>query len=159
MSSPKSARHLKDPLSLKEMKFLEIYFLGGLNMDQAMISAGYVGYHPKSLYRLGRKIVEKFENQAGDHRKIFRAIGAGEVTIIRGLLEIAQDPKVSAAVRLRAWSTLASCMGLKSEIVEPFQGFSIIISGEDDDEALGSQVGPGSDAKPRIPPKPMQITR
>lgn len=159
MSSPKSARHLKDPLSLKEMKFLEIYFLGGLNMDQAMISAGYVGYHPKSLYRLGRKIVEKFENQAGDHRKIFRAIGAGEVTIIRGLLEIAQDPKVTAAVRLRAWSTLASCMGLKSEIVESFQGVTINIMGEDDAEALRIEGRPASDAKPQTPPQRIQITK
>ena len=72
------------------MKFLEIYLLGELNVDEAMISAGYVGYHPKSLYRLGRKIVEKFENQGGDHRKIARAIGAGEVTILRGLLELAK---------------------------------------------------------------------
>jgi len=154
-----SARRLKDQLTIKELKFLEIYFLEGLNMDQAMISAGYVGYHPKSLYRLGRKLVEKFENQAGDRRNIFRAIGAGEVTIIRGLLEIAQDPKVTAAVRLRAWSTLASCLGLKSKKVNHIKVLSLIYIGPLSPRPGVSRQGPAQMPSPpsqqfRLPDNP-----
>ncbi len=154
-----SARNLKDQLTVKELKFLEIYLQGDLNVDEAMIAAGYTGYHPKSLYRLGRKIVEKFESQGIDRRKIARKIGAGEVTILQGLLGIAQDTKVPPGVRCRAWADLASILGLKGEITESFQGVSIIIQGEDDDPPLDIEAGPGSDAKPPIPPKPLQITR
>ena len=73
-----SKSDLKAKMTQRELKFLEIYLTGKHNIDKAMILAGFEGYHPNSLYRLGRKIVQKYEHQAGDHRKIFRAIGAGE---------------------------------------------------------------------------------
>ncbi len=140
-----SACNFKDQLTAKEMKFLEIYLLGELNVDEAMISAGYVGYHPKSLYRLGRKIVEKFENQGGDHRKIARAIGAGEVTILRGLLELAKGAR-SEQVRCRAWQALASCVGLKADIPESHQQVSVIIYNKEEAQKLDLDGGaaPGS---------------
>jgi hypothetical protein len=99
---------LKDQLNLKEQRFIELYLTGDLTVDKAMESVGYVGYHKKSLYRLGRKIVEKYEWSTGDHRKIFRAIGAGEVAIAQGLLNLAQNAK-SEMVRLNAWATIAKC--------------------------------------------------
>src|SRR5208337_1157845 len=120
---------IKNQLTLKELKFLEFYLSGEHTIEKSMIAAGYIGFHQKSLYRIGRKIVEKYESQAGDHRKIARAIGAGEVTILRGLLEIAQDTKVTAGVRCKAWEALASCLGLKAEVVESFAGMAIVIRG------------------------------
>lgn len=152
-----SAKDFKSLLTLKELKFLEIYLLGDMNLDQAMISAGYEGYHQKSLYRLGRKIVEKYESRAGDHRKIFRAIGAGEVAVARGLLSIAQDEKNPADVRRKAWADLASCMGLKGEVIESYQGISIIIKGEDDEPGAGQ----GLQTVKALPPpvKPRQVVK
>jgi hypothetical protein len=120
------SRNLKDQLTAKELKFIENYLLGDLNVDEAMIAAGYTGYHPKSLYRWGRKIVEKYETQATDRRQIARAIGAGEVTIFQGLLELAKGAR-SEQVRCRAYDTLASILGLKGELTESYQGVSITI--------------------------------
>src|SRR5208337_4273603 len=155
-----SARNLKDPLTVKELKFLEIYLSGDLNVDEAMISAGYVGDHPKSLYRLGRKIVEKFESQGADHRKIARAIGAGEVTILQGLLELAKGAR-SEQVRCRAFEALASYLGLKGEIPESFQGVTLMVYSQEEAKRLGIETGPGSGAKPQTQPQPqrIQITR
>jgi hypothetical protein len=92
-----------------------------------MILAGFEGYHPNSLYRLGRKIVQKYEHQAGDHRKIFRAVGAGETAIAMGLLYLAQNVK-SEAVKLNAWATLAKCLGHTKEVVEGVEGIQIVIN-------------------------------
>jgi hypothetical protein len=36
-----SAHNLKDQLTVKELKFIEIYLLGDLNEDEAMIAADY----------------------------------------------------------------------------------------------------------------------
>ncbi len=110
------------------------------------------------MYRLGRKIVEKFENQGGDHRKIARAIGAGEVTILRGLLKLAKGAR-SEQVQCRAWEVLATYLGFKEEIAELLHGVSIIIRGMDDAKALGSEEGPASDAKPRTPPPRIQLSK
>ena len=88
-----SKSDLKANMTQRELKFLEIYLTGKHNIDKAMILAGYEGYHPNSLYRLGRKIVQKYEQQAGDHRKIFRAIGAGEIAVAQGLLNLARTPR------------------------------------------------------------------
>ncbi len=145
----KSARSLKSELTLKELKFLEIYLTGGVSIDKAMISAGYGNYSEDGRYYIAKKIKEKYETRTGDHRKIFRALGAGEVRICRGLLSIAEDKKNPADVRRKAWADLASCMGLKSEVVESFQGVSIIIRGENDGD-----LPPGSQGKPLALPAP-----
>ncbi len=155
----KSARSLKSELTLKELKFLEIYLTGGVSIDKAMISAGYGNYSEDGRYYIAKKIKEKYETRTGDHRKIFRAIGAGELAVARGLLEIAQTAS-SADVRRKAWADIASCMGLKSEVVESFQGVSIIIRGENDGD-----LPPGSQGKPLAlpalpaPPKVTQIIK
>jgi hypothetical protein len=81
---------LKNQLKAKELKFLENYIIGGLTIEKAMLEAGYIGYHQKSLYRTGRKIVEKYEQQAPDHRRIFRFVGIGELQVAKGILELCQ---------------------------------------------------------------------
>jgi len=125
--TPKEKFDLKGQLSLKEQRFIELYLTGDLTVDKAMESAGYAGYHPNSLYRLARKIVQKYEHQAGDHRKIFRAIGAGELAIAMGLLNLAKHAK-SEMVKLNAWATIAKCLGLTREVVESAEGIQIIIN-------------------------------
>src|SRR5208337_3728069 len=105
---------------------------------------------------LARKIVVKYERQAQDHREILRALGDGEVAIARGLLSIAEDKGNPADVRRKAWADLASCLGLKSEVIESFQGMAIIIRGDDDEPGQ-----PGQPTQKALPPpvRPTQIIK
>lgn len=119
---------LKAQLTVKELKFIELYLVGDHNVETAMESAGYTGYHPHSLYRLGRRIVQKYESQAGDHRKIMRAMGYGESKIIEMLIDSAQNAK-SDMVKLNARVALAKCLGLNNDVVQTHLGVNIIITG------------------------------
>ena len=119
--------------------------------------AGYTGYHQRWVYYLAAKIIQKYESRAEDHRKIARAIGAGEVTVLQGLLTLAQTARAEA-VRCRAWESLASCLGLKSEPVELFVGVSINIMGQDQARALGL-MPPETESKPVLLPPAIQITK
>lgn len=157
----KSATRLKDQITEKELKFLEIYLKGGHNIEEAAILAGYEGYSQRHLYRIGQKIVEKYESQVEDHRIILRAMGAGEVEIINGLLKLARKAK-SEMVRLNAWSQLSKILGLTKEQLEGAGGLTIVFEGPSE-----AQPSPGA---PPLPPsqgeikvvqskKPMMITK
>jgi hypothetical protein len=152
---------LKGQLTLKEQRFIELYLTGNLTVDKAMESAGYEGYHKKSLYRLGRKIVEKYESQAGEHRKIFRALGAGEVAVAQGLLKLATTAR-SEMVRLNAWVTIAKCMGLQKEVLDVQTGINIIIRSRS--QAPPEPIPGGGrpalihQAEPKAQPKMVSIT-
>lgn len=150
---------LKEQLTLKELKFIEFYLTGDLTIDKAMESAGYVGYHVKSLYRLGRRIVEKYESQAGDHRKIMRARGYGEVKIIELLIDSAEFAK-SEMVKLNARIALAKCLGLNQDVVQSHVGVNIIITGRSQRPPEPVEGG-GRPAQIHAvqPPKPRQITK
>lgn len=156
--------NLKDKLTEKELRFLEIYMSGRYTIDKAMIAAGYTGYNLKYLYRLSRKIVEKYESQADDHRKIFRAMGAGELAVVEGLLKLARTAK-SEMVKLNAWSMIAKCLGLTKEIIEGAGGVTIIFEGSDQaqEQALpGAPPLPPSQGEIKVLPtstKPMMITK
>ncbi len=154
MEEVSSARDLKSQMTVKELNFIQILVTQAVREIDAIKAAGYESKNEKYLYFLARKIIEKYESQAADHRKIFRALGAGEVRICRGLLSIAEDKKNPADVRRKAWADLASCMGLKSEVVESFQGVSIIIRGENDGD-----LPPGSQGKPLALPAPPKVTQ
>jgi hypothetical protein len=117
----------KTKMSDKELRFIYFYMAGGISIEQSMILAGYEGYHPKSLSRLGKMIVTKHECQVGDHRKIFRAVGAGETAIAMGLLNLAQNAQ-SEMVRHNAWNSLAKCLGLSKEVLDAAEGISIVIN-------------------------------
>ena len=151
---------MKSKITLKELKFIEIYLVGGIKEIDAIKLAGYESKSDSYLYQVARKIIEKYESQAGDHRKIFRAIGAGEVAVAQGLLEIAQGP-YPADVRRKAWADIASCLGLKSEQVESFQGMSINIRGMTPAEQGIVIEADGQPSKPALPPpfKPSQVTK
>ena len=119
---------LKDKMTLPELQFISNFLVSGMKRKDALISAGYQFNSESTYTKAGKRIIEKYESQAGDHRKIFRAVGAGEVAVAQGLLEIAQGP-YPADVRRKAWADIASCLGLKSEVIESFQGMSINIRG------------------------------
>jgi hypothetical protein len=137
--APTEGFSLKGQLTLKEQRFMELYLIGDLTVDKVMESAGYVGHHPNSLYRLGRKIVQKHESQAAGHREIFRSIGAGEIAVAQGLLKLATTAR-SEMVRLNAWATIAKCMGLQRETVDTATGISIVIN---TGQQAATEPGPG----------------
>lgn len=158
---PKEKFDLKGQLNLKEQRFIELYLTGDLTVDKAMESVGYVGYHPNSLYRLGRKIVQKYEHQAGDHRKIMRALGWGEVRVIQSLIEAATGFN-SETVRLNARIALAKCLGIQKEIMEQAEGIQIVIN----QGGLAPQSQPGqhrpaqvNQDQPPTLPAPLSITK
>jgi hypothetical protein len=136
----RSATSIKNQLTLKELKFIELYMLGNYTQVNALKLAGYAGYNEKYLELLARKIIGKFESQADDHRKLFRALGAGETFIVKGLLSLAKNAK-SEMVRLRAYESLSKCMGLTKEQIEGAGGVTIIF------EAADRPAG-----APRVPP-------
>ena len=123
-----------------ELKFVELHLIGGITIDKAMIAVGYGKYTQASRWRIAQKILVKYECSVGDHRKIMRALGWGEVRVIQSLIEAATGFK-SEQVRLNARLGLAKCLGIQKEVLEAVEGISIIINqgcapaGEDDQPA------------------------
>lgn len=149
---------LSGQLTMMELRFIEFYLTGELTVDKAMESAGYKGYHKKSLYRLSRKIVEKYESSAGDHRKIMRAMGYGETKAIAMLIDSAENAK-SEMVRLTARITLAKCLGLHQDVVAANQGIQIIIKGRGEGSAGGARPALVNQDQPRALPATLSITK
>lgn len=154
----------KAQLTVREMQFIELYLTGGYTIETSLKSVGYMGYHTNSLYRIGRKIVQKYEHRAGDHRKIMLAMGYGETKVLQLLIDSAENAK-SEMVKLNARAILAKCLGMTKEQVEGVQGVQIVIVWAD-----GSPAGiePGGRAEwpaqvhqdqPRALPAPLSITR
>ena len=146
--------NLKEVITDKEYLFLNSYLSGGITIDEAMIQAGYGNYHEKYRYQLSRKIIEKYESQADDHRKIARAMGAGEVTIVEGLLKLARTAK-GEMVRLNAWSQLSKILGLTKEQLDGAGGVTIIFEGAGAPGATASL--PGAPGAPPLPPSQGEI--
>ena len=117
----------KTKLSDKELRFIYFYMAGKITIEQAMIFAGYEGYGETYLEQLGQRIIARHECQVGDHRKIFRACGAGETAIAMGLLTLAREAN-SEMVRHNAWNSLAKCLGLSKEVLEGVEGIQIVIN-------------------------------
>ena len=117
---------LKDQLTMKEVKFIELHLTGSMTIEKAMIAAGYEEYSQNHRYFLAKKIIEKYESLADDHRKIMRAMGYGESKIIELLIDSAEKAS-SEMVKLQARIALARCLGLQKEVVEVQHGMNIII--------------------------------
>ena len=153
---------LKTVITTKEYSFLSNYLSGGVTVIEAMNQAGYIGYNESYLYRLGKKIVEKYESQADDHRIILRAMGAGEVEVINGLLSLARGAK-GEMVRLNAWSQLSKILGLTKEQLEGAGGVTIIFEGPGSTASLpGAPPLPPSQGEIKVVPastKPIMITK
>ncbi len=153
-----SARDLKQELTEKELKFIECHLIHRMNRQDAMIAAGYGGFHPRTRYYIASRIIHKYESRAQDRRNLFRELGAGEVAICRGLLGIAQDRRNPAMVRRAAWADLASCMGLKGEQIENFQGVTLNVYSQEEAKRLGITSGPPARDESQEPPH-IQITK
>jgi hypothetical protein len=153
---------LAGDMTLRELKFVEIYLSGQISLDKAMILAGFEEYSETYRARLGTKIVRKYECRTDDHRKIMRALGWGEVRVIQSLIEAATGFK-SEQVRLNARLGLAKCLGLTKEIVEGVEGISIVINSS---RGLAPQPQPGqhrpakvNQDQPPALPAPLSITK
>ena len=118
---------LAGDMTLRELKFVEIYLSGQISLDKAMILAGFEEYSETYRARLGTKIIRKYECQAGDHRKIMRALGWGEVRVIQSLIEAATGFN-SETVKLNARIALAKCLGIHKEVMEQAEGIQIVIN-------------------------------
>ena len=158
-----SATKLKDQMTEKELKFIGYYLTGENTIERSMILAGYDGYHQKSLYRLGRKIVEKYESLGQDHKIIARAMGAGETLVLKTLLSLMKSK--SEKIKLDATVNLAKILGLTKDQLEGVGGITIIFEAADQPAALpgAPPALPVGEPRPAAglpgPTKPLQITR
>jgi hypothetical protein len=117
----------KEQPTAREARFIELRFVEGMTTDKAMIAAGYGKYSQKQRYRIATKIVQKYEHQAGDHRKIMRAMGYGETKVIEMLIDSAENAK-SEMVRLGARTFLAKCLGMQQDVADVQSGIRIIVN-------------------------------
>lgn len=152
-----SASDYKEKLTGKEWKFLSLYLSGSKTMLNSMKSAGYRAAQDTYLFLLAKKILIKYESQTEDHRIIFRAMGAGEVFVANGLIELAKTSK-SDMVRLNAYAQIAKILGLTKEQLEGAGGVTIIFEGSTSGPAAlpGGPPGlpPGSPSQPAALPAP-----
>jgi hypothetical protein len=138
---------MKAQTTAKELDFIAFRLSGHYTIIQAMKLAGYLSDSESYLYNLAQKIVQKYEQQAGDHRKIMREMGYGEVKIIEMMIEAATKFK-SETVRAKCRETLGKWLGLQTEEIEGVEGITIIVR---------SGQGDGSPAKPCERPLPVAL--
>lgn len=155
----------KEKLTKRELDFLVFHLALGQSKIDAIKSAGYRASHGSYLYLLAKKIVEKYEAQTEDHRKIFRSMGAGEVFVAKGLIGLAKDSK-SDMVKLNAYAQIAKILGLTKDQVQGNQGIMIIFKGAQaggDTNVLISPQAPTQTGEqvqaPTYPGKVLQITK
>jgi len=149
---------LKTQVTEKELKFIQLYLSGEYTTEIAMNLSGYENLHPRYKYFLASKIIQKYESQAGDHRKIMRAMGYGETKAINMLIDSATNAK-SEMVRLNARAILAKCLGLHQDVVAANQGIQIIIKGRGEGSAGGARPALVNQDQPRALPATLSITK
>jgi hypothetical protein len=153
-----TASDLKSKMTAKELDFIRFFFSGDYSKKDSMKLAGYEAAQDSYLYLLAKKILEKYESQAGDHRVIARALGAGEVFVISGLMDLAKNGK-SEIVKRAALGDLAKILGLTKEQLEGAQGITIIFEGVDQPGPAALAYEP-SEAQPALPAqRVLQITK
>lgn len=140
--------NIKDQMTQKELNFLELLFSGNHSIDKAMILAGYGQYSKDWRYKLSQKIIRKYEQQVGDHRKIMRTMGYGEVKVIKLLIDSAENAK-SETVKLNARIALAKCIGLQKEVVDGVEGITIVFNAH---ASPPDQPSTATQPKPVAPP-------
>ena len=154
---------IKALLTDKELTFIENYLIGTLTIEEAMISAGYHGYHPNSLYRAARKIVQRYE-ESTEGRRILRASGFGEVAVSRQMSHLARSSR-SEVVQLRAVELAAKCLGMMETESQANQGVTVIIQALEGPQQINLQVPSPVEATTYNHPQPakpggtVQITK
>jgi len=155
-----SATDLKAKMTVKELKFLEIYLAGNISKIKAIKAAGFEAAQDSHLYLVAKKIIEKHETQAGDGRILARAMGLGEVKVLQTLWELMQS-KIER-IRLDAVMYLGKILGLTREQVEGAHGITIIFEGAAPNLpasiALPAQAGEQAQPLP-YPGRVLQITK
>jgi hypothetical protein len=142
----------------REGLFLKYLFTGDCDINNAMKLAGYTEMGDRNRYYIAQKIFEKHESQAGDHRKLMRRLGLGEIMVILKVLELLESD--SDTVRVRAVELAGKWLGMSKEGAEAARkGIQIIIKG--DGQAI--QVNSGAPPRPqeaptKILPSPKPIT-
>jgi len=149
---------LKTQITEKELKFIQLYLSGEYTTEIAMNLSGYENLHPRYKYFLASKIIQKYESSAGEHRKTFRAVGAGEVSVAQGLLKLATTAK-SEMVRLNAWIAIGKILGLTQDVVAINQGIQIVIKGRGEGPAGGGRPAHVNQDQPRALPATLSITK
>lgn len=138
--------NLKNPLTVKELKFIEFRLSGNYTIDSAMVAAGYEKMNQRARYFLASKIVQKYETQAGDHRKIMRQIGMGELKILLNTLELMEKAQ-SEVVRMAATAFAGKALGMHDGQEDTQQGIAInILRASSPAKVLGR--GHGAAGKP-----------
>jgi hypothetical protein len=145
---------IKGTLTAQEGKFIEYHLIKGEPVRKALILAGYPPEPTSTMYFRGRKILQKLEQNADDHRKILRAVGAGEVAVAQGLLALARDPNAGAVARVAAYTTLGKMLGMSKEVIEGRKGITIIIQGPRQEQAT---IPPPGGGPPPAAPEQRQI--
>lgn len=155
--------NLKDKLTDKELRFISYYLTGDHNQISAMNLAGYKHMNDRYKQLLASQIIQRYESQVDDHRKIARAIGAGEVFVIRTLYDLAKNGK-SERIRGDSAMNLAKILGMTKEQLEGAGGITIIFEGE---APAPARTLPGAPPMATAPlpaalpfsNKPLQITK
>ena len=121
--------------------------------------------HPNSLYRLGRRIVQKYEQSEGDHRKIFQAVGLGQVRVAEKIAA-SMDSAESEHVQFNYTSLAAKCLGLSKDVEQASAGVTVIIQAQDGSAQqiniagqTPGEVGSYDHPQPSQPGKPIMITK
>jgi hypothetical protein len=116
-------------LTIQELTFLEFYVSLRFRILPAMERAGFTGLSNTYKYLLAKKIIEKYESKAEDHRAIFRAVGLGEIAVARGILKACHTARTTKELT-DAYGLAAKCLGLQREVIEGAGGITLIIAGE-----------------------------
>ena len=150
-----NAINYKGKMTPKEIKFLQLHVSGKYRIIKAMDKAGYTEYSNTYKYLVAKKIIEKYERQADDHRNIFRMVGLGEIAVAKGILKACLTAKTNRDIR-ESYGLAAKCLGLQREVIEGAQGITLIITGQGDQ--AGEIKEPGQLAKPQaMLPAPAMI--
>jgi DNA-binding Lrp family transcriptional regulator len=151
---------IKNQLTAKELKFLELFCLGEHTIESAMIEAGY-GYLSKwALYKTARRIVQRYEQGGPDAREVLRKVGFGELTVAKGINRLGQRSK-SEVVQLRAHELAARILGMLEIEERASQGVTVIIQGPGaavQVNAGGSPTGQTGPTMPRVQEPPRMVT-
>jgi hypothetical protein len=140
----------KGILSTKEMKFLYYALSEKMPILKALKISGILDDCGKKIsertcYRLAERINKKYEAHEADHRKIFRAIGLGEIRIALGILALCDDPE--KRWQAKGLELASKNLGLQKEYIEGSQGVTVIIQGPD----AAVKINQGIPGQPPLP--------
>jgi hypothetical protein len=115
-------------LTIQELKFIDYRYRLGLDIKVAMNLAGYKDLRITTLYLWAKKIGEKYERSTEDKRIIMRALGVGEIWVIKNMARLALGAQ-SEVAQAQATTTLGKWLELDKGISQGSEGVTVIIQG------------------------------